>query len=232
MGTTQHLPRIIVQSAVCYTALLLFSRLLGAKQIGQLTFFHYVVGISMGSIAGSTSVSTGVSALEGITAFAVWSLMAVLTSWISLKFRALRGLVEGRPVILVKNGQIMEENLQHARMNLDDLTALLRAKGAFEAGDVEFALLETTGELSVLLKSQQQPLTAGTLHIPTSYHGLSIKLVEDGHLITDNLAMVHFTVDRLHSKLEELGMKDLSEVAYAELDTTGKLYVDWRRDHV
>ncbi|HWI62561.1 MAG TPA: DUF421 domain-containing protein [Symbiobacteriaceae bacterium] len=208
----------------------MFTRLLGAKQIGQLTFFHYVVGISIGSIAGTTSVSGQVSAFEGVASIAVWSLMAVITTWISLKSRAIRGWLEGRPVVVIKNGQIMEENLTHARMNLDDLSALLRSKGAFEVADVEFAVLETTGEMSLLLKSQHQPLTAGTLKVPTEYHGLSTKLVIDGRIQTDNLKLVHLSEAWLCQQLAQRGITDLSEVIYAELDTSGKLYVDRRQD--
>lgn len=169
----------------------MFTRLLGAKQIGQLTFFHYVVGISIGSIAGTTSVSGQVSAFEGVASIAVWSLMAVITTWISLKSRAIRGWLEGRPVVVIKNGQIMEENLTHARMNLDDLSALLRSK---------------------------------------EYHGLSTKLVIDGRIQTDNLKLVHLSEAWLCQQLAQRGITDLSEVIYAELDTSGKLYVDRRQD--
>lgn len=231
VGTTQHLPRIMVQSTVAYFALLVFARLLGAKQVGQLTFFHYVVGITIGSLAGTMALSNQVSALEGVVSIGLIALLAFLTSLVGVKSRALRGWLEGRPVILVKNGQIMEQNLGQAGMNLDDLTALLRAKGAFEVADVEFALLETTGELSLLLKSQHQPLTPATLKVPTAYHGLSVKLVMEGQILHDSLRMVNLTEEWLRGQLAERGL-GLADVAYAELDTTGKLYVDRKQDKV
>lgn len=230
-GTTEHLPRILVQSTTAYFALLIFARLLGAKQVGQLTFFHYAVGITIGSIAGTTAMSREVSALEGVASIAVIALLAYLTSLAGLKSRGLRGWLEGRPVILVKNGQIMERNLGRARLNFDDLTALLRAKGAFELADVEFALLETTGDLSLLRKSQRQPLTPADLNVPTDYHGLSAKLVMEGRVLHDSLARLHLTEKWLHAQLGAMGL-NISDVAYAELTTTGELYVDRKRDTI
>lgn len=220
-----------MQTTLAYIGLLLFTRLLGAKQVGQLTFFHYAVGITIGSMAGMTALSKDVSALEGVAAIGLISLLAFMTSMAGLKSRALRGWLEGRPVVLIKNGKIMEKNLGQARLNFDDLTTLLRAKGAFEVADVEFALLETTGELSLLLKSQRQPLTPADLKVPTQYHGLSTKLVMEGRILHDSLRMVGLSEAWLRTKLAARGV-DLADVAYAELDTTGKLYVDSRKDHV
>lgn len=231
LGETKHVPQILLQTACSYLILLAITRLLGKKQMGQLTFFHYVTGITIGSVAASVSVDDQISVWEGLASMGLWGVLVMLTSIVSMRSRPMRHLLDGQPTVLIESGKILDRNLAALRMNLEDLTSLLRAQGAFNLKDVEFALLEPTGNLSVLLKSQYQPLTPHDLHVPTKYHGLSHALVMDGEVQERNLERVGLTREWLLSELRKQGVSSPQEVMFSELDTQGDLYVNKKSVH-
>jgi uncharacterized membrane protein YcaP (DUF421 family) len=231
LGETQHVPQILVQTACSYLILLAITRMLGKKQLGQLTFFHYVTGITIGSVAASVSVDDQISVWEGLACMGLWGVLVMLTSIASVKSRRMRHVLDGIPTVLVENGKILDRNLAALRMNLEDLTSLLRGQGAFNMKDVEFASLEPTGNLSVLLKSQFQPLTPHDVQIPTKYHGLPHALVMDGEVQERTLERLGLTREWLLSELRKQGIESPREVMLSELDTQGDLYVDKKSVH-
>lgn len=226
LGRTENVPSVLLQTAFAYLALLICARLLGKKQVGQLTFFHYVTGISLGSVAATTAVSRQVSIWEGLSALGLWTVLTWITSWVSMKSMNVRKVLEDEPSTLIRNGKIVESEMYRSQMTLEDLKAMLRAKGAFQLADVEFAVLETTGDLSVLKKTQQQPVTAHDLGIPTTYMGLATSLVSDGKILRRSLERLHLSEEWLMGELQRQGVEDVDQVVYAELDTQGRLYVD------
>jgi uncharacterized membrane protein YcaP (DUF421 family) len=145
---------IAIKSMVAAFVLFVLARIMGKKQISQLTFFDYVVGISIGSIAGSLSVERKISFIDGITSMLIWALVPLLFSYLSAKSMKARRLLDGTPTILIQNGKIIEKNLKKVKLTVNDLLEELRVKDAFNIADVEFALLETNGKVSVLKKSQ------------------------------------------------------------------------------
>lgn len=152
--------------------------------------------------------------------------------WISLKWRRASKHIEGEPVIIIMNGEIMEETMKKLRYRLSDLLVELRNKDIFDISQVEFAVLETDGKLSVLKKSQFQPLTPRDLNIPTSYSGISSELIYDGIVVEQNLKQLNLDRDWLDKELRKKGLTNPVEVFVALLDTSGNLYIDTYRDHV
>ena len=132
-------------------------------------------------------------------------------------------LIDGEPTIVIMNGQIMEAALRSMRMRLTDLLEELGLKGVFDLSQVEFAILETNGQLSVLKKSNYQPLTPQDMNIPTRYAGISTELIYDGVVVEQNLKQVNLDRAWLEKKLLNLGIKDPSEVLLASLNTAGEL---------
>ncbi len=118
------------------------------------------------------------------------------------------------------------------RYNLDDLTIQLRSKDAFNVANVEFAVLEPNGQLSVLLKSQKQTVTAEDLQLPTNYEGVPTELIEDGEIIHANLRQLHLDQQWLMVELRKQGIYDVQQVTFASLDSSGKLYIDKVQDHL
>ena len=118
----------------------------------------------------------------------------------------------------------MEEELRRIRYNLNDLLEQMRAKNAPNIADVEYAILETSGDLSVIFKSQKRPVTPEDLNIPTNYEGLPINLIIDGYVNEKNLSRINLSVDWLQTELSKFGINNVQDVLFASLDTEGRLY--------
>lgn len=213
------------KSIVSITALFLITKLIGKKHIAQLTFFDYIVGIAIGSIAGSFSIDKNTMFSTGLTAIITWGFIAYIAAYISMKSMAARRFFDSTPTVFVQNGKIIDENLKKEKININDFLEELRIKGVFNIADVEFAILETDGELSVQLKSQKRPLTPSDLHIPTQYQGLSANLIIDGNIMRDNLRLVNLDEEWLKKKLLQRNITSEKEVLLAALDTEGGLYI-------
>src|SRR5690606_35132866 len=140
-----------------------------------------------------------------------------------------RKLLDGEPTVVVQNGQILEGALKRLNYNLDDLRMQLRSQGVFSMGEVEFAIVEPGGQLSVLKKSQLLPATPADLNIPTSYKGPATELIVDGHIVHANLEQLGLTEAWLVEQVRGRG-HEMADVYYAELDTQGNLYIDLHDD--
>ncbi|NLZ39259.1 MAG: DUF421 domain-containing protein [Firmicutes bacterium] len=220
---------VIIRSIMAAFSLLILTRALGKKQISQLNFFEYVLGITVGSIAASMSTNLANRALAEYVGLITWVVLVFLLEVVAMKNRKLAKLITGEPIILIQNGKIMEDRLALARYSFDDLIEQLREKDVFSLSDVEFAVLETDGSLSVLKKSQVQPLTPKDLNINTQYQGLSIELISEGQIIKQNLQQIEKDEEWLLEELKSRGVS-LDQVAYGAIDTSGRLYLDLYKD--
>ncbi|MDP4092073.1 MAG: DUF421 domain-containing protein [Bacillota bacterium] len=210
--------------------LFIFTRLMGKKSIAHLTPFDYIAGITLGSISGSFSIDKRVGYVHGIMGIAAWSLLAFAVSYLSMKSMKIRKITGSTPAVLIQNGKIVEKNLRRELFNINDFLEELRQKGVFNLADVEFALLETNGKISVQMKSQKQPLTPSDLNMDTGYQGLSLTLIADGEIIFDNLKQVNLDEGWLDQELRKRGIGTSKDVMLASLDTSGKLYIDMKNN--
>lgn len=223
---------IIVRSVVAFGMVILVTRLVGKSQVGQLTVSDFVNAIVIGSIAGSLAVELEENAVYYAFGLLLFGFLTIGTEWLCLKYRPARKLLEGEPTVVIHNGKILENNMKKLLYNMDDLMMQLRDKGVFDIGEVEFAVAEPNGALSVLLKGQARPVTPGDLNIPTKYKGISSELIVDGVVIQQNLVQNNLTEEWLFRELEKQGIKSVKEVAYACLNSEGQLYVDKKQDEM
>jgi uncharacterized membrane protein YcaP (DUF421 family) len=220
----------IGQTALAFGLVYIIVRILGKNEVSQGTFWNFVSAIVLGSL-GAQLATTGITGLPSIIAVVTtWGFLSFTTSYVGLKHRGVRGVLEGKPTVIIHNGKILEDQLARVRYTLDQLLADLRLKQVASITDVEFAILETSGQLSLILKSQKRPVTPADLKLPTTYTGLATELILDGQLIRQNLSQVNLTEEWLMGELQRRGVADLSEVVLATLDTAGRLYIDLRRD--
>lgn len=223
---------VLARSAITFVALLIFTRLLGKTQIAQLTYFEWVTGITLGSIGGVLSTDLSIRPWPVFVGLVGWVVLVVLSQYVALGNRWLAKLLDGEPVVVVQNGQILEGNLRGTRLRVDELSSLLRQKSVFDISTVEMALLEPHGEISVLLRSQEQPVTPKDLDIPTTYEGLGIDLVVDGTIMAQNLRRIGLNRAWLLERLQEQGLTDPRQAFLAVLDTRGRVYIDRYQDQV
>jgi len=218
---------VALRTVITFIVLLVVTRLLGRKQISQLTFFNYIAGITIGSMAASFTVESHVSAVEGATGVIGWCVLTLLVEIVSLKWPRARVALDGQPVILISQGKIAEHELFKTRMNMDDLSMMLRDKNVFSIQEVEYAILEPKGSLTVLLKDEFQNVRkSDLLYLPaTPIRHLPTELIADGKLIEKNLLALHLTEEWLNQELRKRRVLR-SEVFYAEMQADGSLYVD------
>lgn len=223
---------VIIRSVISFFALLILVRLTGKQQMSELTYFDYVVGITVGSIAATLSVQLNQNTTATLAGLIIWGLLPILLAYLSLHHVWFRKVVEGEATVVVENGKILEQNLAKIRLSIDDLLSSLRAKNVFNLADVEFALYETSGQLSIQLKTQKQPLTPADLNLSTHYAGLPTTLIDDGKVLPDALQSLNLSQAWLRYQLEKQQIKDFTQVSLAQLDTTGNLYVDLKGDQL
>jgi len=223
---------VIVRSLIGFFSLFIFTRILGKQQMSQLTFFDYVLGITIGSIAATLTTDLTSRAWLHWMGLAVWFSVVLLLQLITLKSRQLAKAIDGEPVVVIMNGQIMENAMRKARFRAADLLEQLRRQGVFDLSEVEFAVLENNGQVSVLKKSEYQPVTPHDLKLPTVYKGMSTELIFDGIVIEQNLKQLNLDRAWLDEELKKQGINHPSEVFLALLNTQGNLFVDRYKDDV
>lgn len=153
------IPQLIIRLIIAFITLLVLTRLMGRKEIAQLTFFNFVSAISIGTIGASLAIDSTLSIRNGFIALFAWSAFTIIVGFLDIKFPAIRYAVEGQPVILIRKGKIMDKQLRSVRLDLDALQTLLRKKNIFSLADVDYAIFETDGSLSVLKKQAKQNVT-------------------------------------------------------------------------
>lgn len=225
MNIFKEYSHIFIRCVISFFALMLLTKLLGKKQISQLTLFDYITGITIGSIAASLAVDAQITLYHGIIGLLVWTLLPIAISKITLRNTRFKRLTDGSPSILIQNGKIVYDNLKKERFSVVDLLEELRLKDVFNVNDVEFAILETSGKLSVQKKSQKQAVTPSDLNIPTKYYGLSANLIIDGEIMHNHLINVKLNEEWLEAELQAQKIKSANEVALAVLDSDGKLHI-------
>lgn len=222
---------MLVRTTVTFSVLLLLARLLGKEQLSQLTFFNYITGITIGSIAGEISAHDDTHYLNAITSLIWWSFLTIVVSYIAMKSNKAKELLDDKPLIVIKNGKILEEALKKTRLPVTDLSMMLRIQGIFSVKEVHFAVLETNGELSVFKKVAQQNATKQDVKAPTALPKfIPCTIIADGKIVLKNLHGLGLSEEWLQKELIKHGLNSAEQVFYAEIDSDGSLYVDIRED--
>lgn len=221
---------LFIRSVVTYFALVVFARIMGRKQISQLTYFDYVVGITIGSIASAASVEKDVSLYEGVFTIFIWSLLTILISEMTLRNIKLRLLIDSEPLLIIEKGTVIYKNMKKARYNMGDLLMQLRDKNIFYITDVEIAILEPDGKLSVLKKAEQTTLTAGDMNIQKPKTGMMVDLILDGHIISSHLKKIHKNEAWVMKQLQRRNINKLQDVVFAGIQADEQIYIVTKND--
>lgn len=215
---------VIIRTLILYAAVVIFLRIMGKRQIGQLQPYELVVIIMISELAAIPMQNTGIPIINGLVPIFVLFTAEVALSYTALKSERARGVICGKPSILIANSRINEEEMRRLRYNINDLLEQLRLKDVTNISDVEYAILETGGQLSVVLKSQKRPVEPADLGIATGYEGLSTTVVVDGHVIHENLKKVFLNLDWLKAELGKDGINKFSDVFFASVNPQGELF--------
>lgn len=219
----------ILRTLLGFSVLFFLTRILGKKQLSQMTFFTYITGIALGNIAGDMVVHRDIKLVDGITGITLWAFLTLTIEYIALKSAKARILLDGEPTIIIKQGKISEKAMKSNKLNMDDLTMLLRIKNIFSITEVDYAILEPNGQISVLKKVENENVTNKNAGIPlTPRRFLPSELVVDGRLVKKNLTELSLSEDWLANELRKKGISRFEEVFYAELQSDGTVVAEKR----
>ncbi len=206
---------VFVRTIILYILIIALMRLMGKRQIGQLQPSELVVSLIIADLAAIPMANIGIPLFSGIVPILTLFIGEALLSYVSLKSQYARRLLSGKPSIVVSKGELVEKELNKQRFSIDDLMEQLRIKNISNIEDVEYAILETGGSLSVILKTDKMPVIREDLDIKAQYKGLPITLIIDGHLIKENLPIAGINDNWLRNELRNNKIGSEKDVFFA-----------------
>jgi len=215
----------IVRGTSAYLLALFLTRIMGRKLISSMTFFDFIVAVSIGSITANLAIGPQSNEITTSTALLCLSVLVLVTDFLHIKSMRIQKLVNSEPVTVIDNGSIVEGNLRKLRLTINELNMKLREKNMFSLADVEFAILEPDGQLSVLPKANKAPLTPSQANITAVSPGLMKDIIIDGVVLEENLRSSGLDTSWLMSQLGSRGLGKPEEVFYAGVDSLKNLYI-------
>lgn len=205
---------------------LLVFRLMGKRQLGELQPFEFVITLMIADIATIPMTEINVPLLHGVVPVITISLLHFLISFLSRKSMTIRKFLNGKPIVVINPQGIDYEALKKLNMTFNDLCEALRQLNYFAIDQVEYAIIETNGKMSVLPKSQNAPLTPQDMKIQTEKAALPLMIVCDGKAIKENLKIAQIDESFLHKQISRVGAYKIKDVVFASIDNSGKLCIE------
>lgn len=216
---------VLVRVLIIYTIMHILVSIMGSRGLSKLTFKDFIIGICMGSVAGRGITKLDQPFIAFFIGLLALGLIHIIFSYLSLKSEFIRKIDNGDPLILIQRGQIIKENLRKSKLSMDELHSLLRGKDIFKFSDVEYALLEPSGNFSVLVKTEQSPLKVSQMNIPVSKATLPILVIKEGRIVVEELRRVGLSEHWLHQQLQKLSIQKVSDILLAQADSNGIIYI-------
>ncbi|WP_017754673.1 DUF421 domain-containing protein [Calidifontibacillus oryziterrae] len=216
---------LATELVVGFIALFILTKILGKTQITQITAFDFISALVLGELVGNAIYDEKINITKILFAIALWGILIYVLEIITQKFRRSRKLLEGEPSIVIRKGKIQRDVLKKNKLDINQLQHLLRAKNAFSIQDVEFAILETDGQVSVLKTSEAANPSRKDLHLPQQNVILPVTIITDGELISENLKSIGRNENWLDQQIKSHGAESIREVLYAEYKQGESLYI-------
>lgn len=204
----------------------------GRRKVGEIPVFDFLVVITLASVVGADIADPEIKHLPTAYSVVLIILIQFLYGALIIKNRKIGKLLTFEPVIVIENGQFVKSSMRRLKYSVDTILTLLREKDVFDVSEVEFAIIESTGQLSVLKKSQFQPVTAKEIKLNTDYKGLSIPLIVEGEIYEDNLKKLNLNKDWLLEQLKKSDINSEKHVFYAAINTEGQLYISEGKEKI
>ncbi|QOT00770.1 DUF421 domain-containing protein [Brevibacterium sp. JNUCC-42] len=223
---------IIGRTIISIFLLLLIARVLGKQTVSNMTFHDFVTGITLGAISANLAFNEKIGSLKLILSLVVFSGTSYLLSILAIKIQKIRKWISGEPTVLIENGKILEENMRTNKYTLDSLNQSLRQKDIFDIQEVQYAIIESNGKLSVQKKEEFQSVTKEDLKVSTGKKGsFPVELIMDGEIMKKNLLENNLSDEWLYKEMSCIG-KNLNEIFYAVKTTNGKIVFDFYADQI
>lgn len=222
---------IVIRTLLLYTAVIFSLRIMGKRQIGELQPSELVVAIMISDLATVPMASVDIPLLSGVVPVLTLIIAEVITSYLSLKSRRIRKFITGEPSIVVYDGIINESELERLRFNINDLLEELRFAGFYDVADVEVAVIETSGKLSVIPRDQARTVTVEDMRLSGVRHdGLPCTVITDGQLNRNELERSGKNEKWLAAELKKHGAESAADVFIASISAEGSVFVQLREN--
>lgn len=216
--------QIVLLAVVSFIVLFIIAKVLGYRQISELSFFDYIVGITIGSIAAEISTNIDIEWWKGITAMVIYAAFDVVLGLLSQKSISARKVIDGTPIIIINKGKISKQGLKKAKIEVDDLLTAARVAGYFNIADIDYAIMEITGKISFLPVPMQRPLNPKDFNFAPERTGLCVNVILDGELMQDNLPKANLTEQKLREILNQREVKQ-EDILLATIDEAGSVEI-------
>lgn len=225
--------KIISLSFGSLVILFILTKLMGNREMSQLTMFDYIVSITIGSIAAEMATSLENNFMEPVVAMVVYGLVTLLISYLTCKSINIRRFFTGKAKILLDNGKLYRKNFKSAKLDLNEFLMECRINGYFNLGDIQTAILEPNGRVSFLPKALKRPSTPEDLNLSPEQENVVLNVILDGVLLKENLSKTGNNLNWLENNLKKQGINDIKKVFLATCDNQNNLsvYVRWDKDN-
>lgn len=213
-----------LRTVIIYIVIVAALRLAGKRQLGELQPGELVVTLLIADLASVPMQDTGIPLLNGLVPIAVLVALELILSAMMLKWRWLSRLVSGNPVVIINNGVLNQQKLKRLRLTVEDVMETLRQQEVFDIREVQYAIVETNGSISLFMKPAAQTVTRGDMQVSLSDEGAPVPIVSDGKLVDWGLTVCGVSAAWVQDKLKKRGC-DLQEVLLMTADKSHKVYI-------
>jgi len=216
---------------ICFRTILVLiilffiTKMMGKKQISELNFFDYVVGITIGSIAADISLDIEKNMIAGIAALFIYGFISYIISFVSIKSILARRFFIGVPTVLVEKGKIIESGLKKSKIDVNDLLMVARENGYFNLDEIDYALMEVNGNISFLPKEKEKPVTKKDIKIKCSNEGLTVNAIIDSKYMANNMKAINKDKEWLDHELKVNGYDNYDNILLATIDNNYKVTI-------
>jgi uncharacterized membrane protein YcaP (DUF421 family) len=215
---------VLIRTIILYLLVILSMRLMGKKQIGQLEPFELAIAIMISELASLPMQDTRIPIMHGVIPIVTLLVLQTILALIQLKSEKMRAILSGKPSILVKSGKIDILELKKEKFNINDLMEELRLQGYYNLEDIEYAILETSGQLSVIPKTELSNVTKSDLKLSVTQDSLPITLILNGRINKENLKIINKDENWIKEQLKKNKISSIKDVFLALMDSKGKFY--------
>ena len=216
--------QVSYRALISLVTLFLITKLLGKKQVSQLSLFDYVIGISIGNFAAEVTINLEAEWINGVVAVTIFGVVAYLVSILTMKSIIARRFFMGAPTVVIQNGKIIKESIKKIKFDINDLLEECRNNNYFDISEIEYALMEVNGKLSILPKGEYKNPTIKDLSLKPTKQGLTANVIIDGKIMLNNLKHCHKDKEWLLKELQVKGYA-LQNIILATLDINEKLVI-------
>ena len=203
--------KVILTALLSVASLFIITKIMGHKQVAQLDFFDYVSGITIGSIGAELATELE-KPYKPLIALAIYGLASLLLNLLAHKIPRTRKYINGTPTILMNDGNLYRKNLKKAKLDLSEFMLLCREQGYFDLDEIQIAIFEHNGKLSILPKAANRPATPDDLKITAKATHIGVEVIMDGRVMGENLSRMGRDVNWLTKQLNIQGCKDAKEI--------------------